>query len=102
LRAIDGGSPFGTNPIPSANGICKWALACGKVLRPDDLEQPGDVFVILRAPDDKGEIHGHVGILIGKALGGDMLCVEGNAGNAVRGTKRRRADVTYVVRPVAQ
>lgn len=89
----DGGSPFGV--LASAYKIHDWAVTNNRVLAETVPPEGGDVFVIIR-----GNGHGHVG-LVGDVLpDGRLVCIEGNAGNAVRGTLRKRPDVLCLVRPI--
>jgi hypothetical protein len=90
---VDGGSPFGV--LASALKIHDWATAKGRVLAADAPPLPGDVFVILRAGG-----HGHTGLVAALEPGGALLCVEGNAGNAVRGTRRMRDAFACLIRPL--
>jgi len=92
-RGVDAGSPFGR--ILSALKMRDWAAANSRLLGIAALPQPGDVFIILR-----GDLHGHVGLIVGNTPDGRMLTIEGNAGNAVRGLIRARASVTAIARPI--
>lgn len=94
LRGAEDGSPFGR--VLSALKMRDWAAANGRLLGDAALPQAGDVFVVLR-----GDLHGHVGLVIGTATEGRMLTIEGNAGNAVRGLIRARSSVTAIVRPIS-
>lgn len=93
LRGAEDGSPFGR--ILSAYKFAQWGNEHGRTLGDAAIPQAGDVFVILR-----GNLHGHVGLVVGLTMDGRMLTVEGNAGNAVRGLIRARASVNAVVRPI--
>ena len=89
-----GGSPFGV--IASAYKMLEWGKAQGRVLLPGDKPQPGDVFIILRG----NTFHGHVGLVSALLADGRVCSIEGNAGNAVRGTVRNHTGFTAIVRPV--
>lgn len=93
LRGADDGSPFGR--ILSALKMREWAVTNNRLLGIAALPQPGDVFVLLR-----GDLHGHVGLVVGSTPDGRMLTIEGNAGNAVRGLVRARAAVSCIIRPI--
>lgn len=93
LRGAEDGSPFGR--ILSALKMRDWAVAHGRVLGEAAIPQAGDVFVLLR-----GDLHGHVGLVVGNTPDGRMLTIEGNSGNAVRGLVRARSSVSLVVRPI--
>jgi hypothetical protein len=86
------GSPFGV--IASAYKMMAWAKDHDKILPPGCAPRAGDIFVILR-----GDLHGHVGLIVNVADNGKLSTCEGNAGNAVRGLVRSRAQFTCVVRP---
>jgi putative peptidoglycan binding protein len=91
LQHNAGGCPWVV--LGSAFKILAWARARGRVLRPAEDAQPGDVWLRMRT-----NTHGHVALIVD---GGEVLStVEGNCGNAVRGRLRKREDATVIVRPV--
>ncbi len=91
---LDKGSPFKT--IASVYGLSEWADTHSRVVRPNAPVLPGDVFLILRA-----DYHGHTGLVVGvDGIAGRLWCVEGNCGNAVRGTIRERSQVSKIIRPI--
>ncbi len=99
FRFADQGSPFGRKV--GAAGIYDWAMRRGLEIKSYQTALPGDVFVILRAPDANGERHGHTGLVVGVLPDKRLVCVEGNAGNAVRGTIRDRDGLTALLRPLS-
>jgi Putative peptidoglycan binding domain/CHAP domain len=97
-RKAPSGSPFGR--ILSAWGMSRWGETKNRVLPSGARPAPGDIGIILRAPDASGERHGHVALIAGEPWEGRVSTVEGNAQNAVRGRIRDVADFHFIVRPV--
>jgi hypothetical protein len=94
LSHAEHGLAFG-HPLASAYKIHHWAEMNRALLRRDEPALAGDVAVMLR-----GDLHGHVELIIGNALDGNLALVGGNVGNAVRGTVRPRSMLTAVVRAI--
>lgn len=93
-KHADGGSPFGVKA--SAYKIRAWGAEQGKLIGAMDKARPGDIGVIMRAQG-----RGHVGLVVGlEMLGEPLRLVEGNVGNACRGTVRERTQFTCIVRPL--
>ncbi len=87
------GSPFGV--LASAYKMREWGKAKGKLVSGE--VRAGDVFVILR-----GDLHGHVGLVVGVLPDKRICTIEGNSKNAVRGLVRRREEFIDLVRPVGE
>lgn len=88
------GSPW--HILAGAYSLRDWSVAAGRAVTPAQL-QPGDVWGILRAGG-----HGHVGLVVTPPDAAGVFCtLEGNSSNAVRGLRRRVADMTYGIRPWA-
>lgn len=88
-----GGSPFGK--LASALKLRDWGAARGALVGTAELARPGDIGIILR---DGGR--GHVGLVVSYEVAGQAFSlVEGNCGNACRGTVRPRAAFSHMLRP---
>ena len=85
----DGGSPFGR--ILSAMGILRWGENHGRTVKQP---VPGDVWIIQR-----GDRHGHCGLVADVLDGVRVATLEGNSSNAVRGLIRDVAWLAGIVRP---
>lgn len=88
----DGGCPWGREA--STVAIYEWARREGRVLGAGEPVEPGDVWFARRGPS-----HGHVALVVSVLPGGRLCCAGGNEGNAVRGSMRRAADATAILRP---
>lgn len=98
-RGSDYGSPFGR--IASTWGIYEWALKNGRVLSASDESLPGDLFLILRGDASDPKRHGHTGFVCGPSdVDGRFATIAGNESNSVRGSFRKRSDVSAIVRVI--
>lgn len=87
------------SPIPfpvmaSAYKVYEWGKATGRLIAAKDAKV-GDLWIVVR-----GDLHGHIEMIIGTSGTETLYNVGGNVGNAVRGTVRTRSGATYFVRPV--
>lgn len=71
-----------------------WAFNHNAVVTPDNA-LPGDLWLTIRAGG-----HGHVGLIVHRFGPLQIALVEGNSGNAVRGTVRTPQSATCIVRPI--
>lgn len=90
---LEGGAPFTRKE--SAFAIREWATAYKRLLGDAALPQPGDIAIIVR-----GDLHGHVGLVVDYAPTGLISTVEGNSANSVRGIVSSRSRWTCFARPV--
>lgn len=86
------GSPFGV--LASALKIRDWGTQKKALIAANEPVLPGDIAILMRA-----EGRGHVGIVTGREFDDKISLVEGNCGNAVRGTVRERGAWSHFVRP---